>query len=61
MQRHETDKPGWTEGKDKFIKSIYETESAFSELLDYLRNKFEEIDINLLSEKAQQEYIAYHK
>ncbi len=61
MQRHETDRDGWVESKEKFIKSIYETESAFSELLDYLRNKFEEIDINLLSEKAQQDYIEYHK
>jgi len=61
MQRHEIDRHGWTEANDEFIKSIYETESSFSELLDYLRNKFEEIDIDLLSGKAQQDYIDYHK
>jgi hypothetical protein len=61
MQRHETDRDGWVESKEKFIKSIYETESTFSELLNYLRNEFEEIDINLLSEKAQQDYIEYHR
>ena len=61
MQRHETGKEGWKESNEKFIKSIYETESTFFELLNYMRNEFEEIDLNILSKKARQDYIEYHR
>jgi len=62
IQPHETYyKDRRKESEEKFIKSIYETESTFSELLNYLRNKFEEIDINLLSKKAIQDYIEFHR
>lgn len=61
MQSHETGKKGWKESNDKFIESIYDTESTFSEMLNYIRNEYGEIDLNVLSDKARRDYIEYHR
>lgn len=61
MQSHETGKKGWKKSNDKFIESIYNTESTFIEMLDYIRNEFGEIDLNALSDKARRDYIEYHR
>jgi pyrimidine deaminase RibD-like protein len=61
MERHETNKDGWEESREEALKAIYETESTFLELLNYIRKEFEEIDIGLLSENAKRDYIEFNK